>query len=593
MSLKNRILSESTNIQGITLTDFKPIVKEAFEFKFELFDRMYDEILNCDSFQSLHKIALSHIYPIIEKVENSEISIIEGLKEVLIHFGTYDLDRQLNGTNQEPLSEEEETLMIKNTFNETVLDYDEVPLLKLRSIKSNVEVDLRKIIRLIKVYEKDKFIHDVIEQGISPRNHDEKIKYDFYKRLVSEQQSILSYYLFEAPSVALKISRSKKWKFSSLDELYTEALMYPYEFKFYPNAFDHSKIDKSSHRLWDFELRKTAIFRALYQKDKSTFYTNFFEHKTPRLIFKEIHERLKELPIQSGRLIVFEKLENLFMQEDWLSFFALSLPQIEGLFSEILESIESKNIQRKALPDKVKFIGKYISQNKYIFDYFQYELPKIRNRFSHFGLTENEDLNSYDLLTDLSFLLKSFTELQNPFIRLNAFLKKDTITSITDIDDLCILFKDYEELSQTQLNKLESEFKEFCKKKLFLTNVLKQVIEGSTDNYHKKLIELKQKITESYFELSDFEDLYNTPKHHKFESTLNSSEFKSKLNAFNSVYENEIRDLIYYNSLLKAVKKIFKGTEEIESLKEIIQKHSETEPYFNKFKTFITLKNDI
>jgi hypothetical protein len=133
---------------------------------------------------------------------------------------------------------------------------------------------------------------------------------------------------------------------------------------------------------------------------------------------------LSLLPSLRHRKIVFDELEKLFRNHLWLGFYALALPQIEGIFNEMnILSPSIKNSSNKALSQKVELMRPYFNLSDVYFDYYQYIIPDLRNKFTHSGFDANFELNSLDLLVDITFLLRIFTELDFPNIVISKFHK--------------------------------------------------------------------------------------------------------------------------------------------------------------------------
>ncbi|MDR1904135.1 MAG: hypothetical protein LBQ88_17850 [Treponema sp.] len=187
------------------------------------------------------------------------------------------------------------------------------------------------------------------------------------------------------------------------------------------------------------------------------------------------------LPSLKQREIVFDELEKLFRNEFWLGFYALALPQVEGIFYEMcILSPSIKSIGNKALPQKVELIRPYFNLSDVYFDYYQYIIPDLRNKFTHSGFDANFKLNSFDLLVDILFLLKIFTELTIPYVIINNFHKDN------DWKNKYPIFNEYFYAYFLNLEKLTDE--------------QKQEIKSDIDIFIHKLFE-NERINEVYTEI--------------------------------------------------------------------------------------------
>src|SRR5690554_7318415 len=95
----------------------------------------------------------------------------------------------------------------------------------------------------------------------------------------------------------------------------------------------------------------------LYRNDKPKFYKQIFKRKSVENYFQSIFYHLDLLPVSDERHQIFNELKKLFNKKNWLAFYALALPQVEGLFSEMVLSLNPRSTAiRKALPDKVRVV---------------------------------------------------------------------------------------------------------------------------------------------------------------------------------------------------------------------------------------------
>ena len=96
-----------------------------------------------------------------------------------------------------------------------------------------------------------------------------------------------------------------------------------------------------------------------------------------------------------------------------------------------------------ALPDKVNVVRPFYSYSETRFDYFQYHLPNLRNRFLHFGLDTNEKIEilSKELLWDLAQVVSIFSGLTIDALWLLRLIRSRDDAEFMSVSGLCFYFK--------------------------------------------------------------------------------------------------------------------------------------------------------
>jgi len=365
---------------------------------------------------------LKQIYPVDIKLKYSDESIDKACKKILTKLGFFHKGDgevfaiDING-NKIDFNYDKEKRSNTHIFCQDVLRLDFLPYKKHSYLQKLVDTDLRNISNLIKKYEEN----DYIKSKEKPRNHKERIYYDFYHRCLDERKNILNYKLYDLIPSAIKQSRGSSSGLSENVAFINNHKDVPYRFGlgFYDRYFDNEKIDFISHRIGDFPAYEAPKLSQCYYSNKQKFYRIYFKHKPAAQCFSDIKLFLNRLEILKKRIIIFNEMELLFRSRKWIGFYAVALPQIEGLFSEmcsLLFSGSSNNIS--SLSDKVQKVRPYYSLEKAYFDYFQYFIPEQRNKFTHSGYDDDFRLKSYDMLTDILFLLQTIFELDIPIIKL-------------------------------------------------------------------------------------------------------------------------------------------------------------------------------
>ena len=343
---------------------------------------------------------------------------------------------------------------------ERILGVREIPYRIAKRIENAVKNDLQEINALIQHYQSHDYIKRLIKKDESPRNHEEKILHDFYKRCLIERENILEYLLSERIGnmaiAGMYVLEGTMIKFAEFGRRLRQR---PYQFAnvFKEPYFDYRKIDDFWHRVKVFPMADEDAAFKLYKADKNRFYRKFFKKYSVADVFKYILKYLDQLPISEGRIPVFQELEKLFRAKLFIGFYALALSQIEGIFGEMITVIsENPDSPRSALPDKVEKMRQYHDMSDYFFDYFQYEIPRLRNKFAHSGYDQDLQIKSYDLMLDLAHLLKLFDELKHPLVKIRRIYQHPDVKDFSNFKDFARYFQLLEGLLPGQRKAMEA-----------------------------------------------------------------------------------------------------------------------------------------
>lgn len=397
------------------------------------------------------------------------------------HFGDYEI----------ALLEEIPDLLDKFLFH--FLNLEKLPGTEKHAIEKQVKEDLKKRTALINRYEQNDYIKDFKQKRISPRNQEENTLHDFYQRNLNEQQTIIDYLLYHLDNrVISKCGVRYLTQINYFDWYYDR----PYKSSI-PNSdgfFDHTLIDKCSHRLAAVRIAEANRLKELYGNDKKEFYTQLEGFVSIETVFHEIKYYVSILPVgKISRKTLFDELIVLFQEEKWFGFYGLALTQIEGLFSEMADNIELGK-RLSSLPDKVEKVRPYYEFSDQRFDYYQYCVPLLRNKFMHSGIDEEIEIKSYDILYDVHHLLRVFAELETPSLKINTLIKRSDPMDFLDIKS----FNSYFDL----LDKVKAS-KHF--------NALQAQVDGFQKDFLSEHCDLEYLATEAATLLkSSFDHWYNT-----------------------------------------------------------------------------------
>lgn len=500
------------------------------------------------------------IYPISKTVKN-EVSSIENACHKLFSFlpifkGKF-FSFNDDGTTTEIKSKGEE-LTPEKIFLQTYLQVDKPPGLSYRELQEMVKADLEQINNLIKYYESTLYIQSLLSKNAQPKNHDERIEFDFYNRCIKEQRIIIDYYLNGLKERA--IAKANYW-FPNLRSMisWTERFRdRPYHFAAYSSYpyFDCRKIDLIANKVSDFAFSEDSKLQKLYVSNKTLFYRKLFKKHKPPAILQELDFYLSYLPLANDRKPIFTELCKLFKAKRWIGFYSLALTQIEGLFSEMYLILNpAREFSKKALPDKVEFARPYSELSNIYFDYYQYHVPRLRNKFMHFGFDEDFKLKSFDLLLDLRYLLKIFYELKNPLVKITKLHRERKYENFITYSEFASYFELINKLDSKQRKAIESDINafekgfliEYCNAEYVCLEVA-QNLPGELTEFHNDIKDrIAGKGKSIDFSNRNFKDLK--------ESILSDVQIIEVMNDYYSYHPTKFEALLAYNIFLTNFKK--------------------------------------
>jgi len=322
----------------ISINDYGKTVKDLSRLGNDIQAILKPYIFEISTVQQLRFEALRLIKPFNQNLKNNPSSINRKVEEVLNYLGMIGKKVKVSTLLDDG---KEEVLPVNDPsniemFELYILGFDKLPANQLKLLKLKVEEHLRYANQLIKEYESMDLIIAYMEGGNQPRNHESKTILDFYKRALNERQLIIDYYLDGVYERALRNSRTRDKFMSSLNfDLFAFMDDFPYELGkgLYGRSLDFRKINCAQHRVGEFHLQEARTMISKYHFDKEDFYRRFFKLKSKDKIFQSIEYNLSYLPLVNDRTETFKELKRLFSSKKWLAFYALALPQVEGLFS--------------------------------------------------------------------------------------------------------------------------------------------------------------------------------------------------------------------------------------------------------------------
>lgn len=472
MNQKHSVLKLSDiRTDRISRRDFKDILQKQMP-PFAYFYSRYEHIAY---------IALSLIKDI--QVRKTGKSVQENAKKVLLEFF-----KTLPDDNYA-------TLFVINILEL----YGPLPIEYKQRLEQAAKHDLSKIDDLLLHYHSQKFIEDHKQNNTKSHNHSERTLLEFFNRTVKKRNEILDYITYKLDDRAIEKSRdrrrhskskeSKKSVYAKYHEEYIKSKDFPYR----DSVIDFKKAEYKyviNFELLDYRKINLVINKAFavntIKGDDSKGYGKDFWRSVNKInsseIFTTLLRLVKDLPIVNERHKVFVELRKLFRNRNWYGFYALALPQIEGIFSEMIDASNPKGKRTGALTDKVQQIRPFYDSSHYSFDYYAFHLPDERNKFSHTGKVDDVKKKSKILLLDLLAIVKVFGELNSPLIRVKEVIDKG-VKGITDIGKLSNFLHLVNQLNNDKLfSTIEKSCKKFVYQELLLRNDFQSfILNLSTD----------------------------------------------------------------------------------------------------------------
>lgn len=432
-------------------------------------DFLGDRVFECQSIQGFAYESLMCFYPINRNLKNEIPSIEKACRQIFTLFPIrkakmYSLNN--DGISTEIISTKKEPTPVQQ-FLQTYLQFETSPGITLKYLEELVKKDMGELNALIKKYEAEEFIKDHLVKNRFPKGHEERILYDYYYRCIREQKVITEYFLGGIKKRV--IAKANYWGGSALKQVFLWTETYrdrPYHYATYLSAayFDCNKIDLIANKVSNYPVDESNRLQKMYESNTAAFYRKLFKREKPAQIWQELKYYISHLPLKNDRMPIFEELEKLFKRKYWIGFYALALTQIEGIFSEIYNILNPNAEQnKKALPDKVEYARAFHDMSHYYFDYYQYHVPRLRNKFMHYGFDKDFKFKSFDLLFDLRHLLKMFMELNNPFVKIKQIHIKRKFEDFINYSDFANYFVLLNGLTKKQKEEIKVEIENFEK----------------------------------------------------------------------------------------------------------------------------------
>ena len=551
----------------LDLTQYGQKFRDLDRFRTDLFVRLEPIIFSFDTIQDFHFEALKYIKPVNKRVTKNPQSIDQGIAKVVDYFFGNRTDvkvyRLSKGGSKTPVKTKTYDEDPTETFQTWILGFKEAPSRQLNNLKPNVEQDLRDANELIKFYEGLDEVKDFLNTRKVRPFHRTKTILDFYSRCLEERQKILDYYLEGVYERAITKSRAQIFPGFGLQS-FDFWKDYPYELGRYPygRALDFREIDCVSHRLSEIPVRFNGELTIWYQEDKERFYKEYFRIRPIEQLFDNISTNIEHLPMTNYRGHIFDELKTLFKKKQWFAFYALALPQVEGLFAEMVKSANpDSGIATKTLPDKVRSVRPDYELSDAYFDYYEYKLPEQRNSFSHTGFVVDVKLKAYDILVDLEHILSVYASLENPLVAVSKVIKNRNTKDFSDFIGFAEYFTLLEALpmkhkSEPKFKKVLDEFNQtFLRKECSIETIVRHA-EANIDFGFSSLWSVCKNSIRKF----ENEQSWTTIHRPRLKKLLTEEDFKRNSEEFFRFNEDEVSMVFSIRSFFNGVDKyILKG----------------------------------
>ena len=414
-------------------------------------------------------------------------------------------------------------------FIKLFLNIDKLPLSQKIPLEQTVKKDLAELNALLEYYYSIDLIKQFRKEPVKPMNHQERMILDFYLRAVEKKELIISHLINKLDDIAIEKSKVKSNFFRS-DESSPGSLLLK-EFEYHSDfpytdymvgatkniyKIDYERLDYRQINPWrnkeNYFRRTTDISKGITPETEKEFLKNF-RWKTAIQILNKVYNRVASLPILKSRTEIFLQLIDLYKMKKWYGFYALGLPQIEGIFAEMTGILETNKQTTGSLTDKVQQVRPHYELSAYFFDYYAYYLPDQRNKFSHLGQVGNIYVKSALLVLDLQNIIAIFEGLNTPLIELNNLIEEG-VGSFTEITKFTEFFSLIKKISRKHLPEIQDALDNLSYNVLAKKLDMVKFIEHLDTDFQKASSEFEEKfnIVVSVLDKKKLKILTMTPK---------------------------------------------------------------------------------
>lgn len=474
-------------------------------FRGDLFSKLGDRLFYIQSKQELLFNLISHIAPVNKSLQCTDVSIEQACLKIIEHFGFKGVQVKIYNAGEgselpKPKQQHKQKKTNAEQFLEDVLHIDLLPSQVYHELSTAVNADLHELSELIAWYEGLKPIKKFLSKGEIPSGTQNRRDFDFYQRCIVERGEIVNYQLYGLRKrVLMRVHPHRKLMGAWM--AFRDRYDRPYDFarSNMSSYYDSRKINLAQHRLGEFYLDETDSMVSLYNANKTKFYKVYFKRIPWKRLFDDCVKHLSYLPASKDRIPIFNELLSLFKGKRWMSFYALALPQVEGLFYEMCTVINPNgNSSPDGLTKKVLSVREHYFDYHNSLDYYQYHIPIQRNQFAHIGYDEDFQLKSYDLLVDLFYLITVFSELNNPLVKVKRLHADPNVKDFATIEHFSEYFKLLDEVEKLKQKNLVVNKKSFEESFLMVSTDVIKIAEEIIRDFPEVFLEFVESVNVAF-----------------------------------------------------------------------------------------------
>lgn len=295
-----------------------------------------------------------------------------------------------------------------NSTPDEYIHYILFELMKLKQIPRDAFIqitkdcinDIRDIDELIKKYSVDKKALDK-DKEIEGKRYKDKLLIYYIKKLKTAKNDIVDFLSKKSQKHSINISIPKA------DNILI-ARDYRYHFRENRMPFAIENLNEITHKIDFVNIPDFYSLFNLYKEDSKKFYSHLKQKYPAKKFISDIKKRITSNHILNDRSEILNQLLKFYSTKKLNIFINLIPQQIEGLLYDLaLElGVKKETLKNSSVSEKAEHIKRHMPMfNDYIFEYFHFVFPQIRNKIAH-GMKIKEDISnlSYSLLLDLNKL---------------------------------------------------------------------------------------------------------------------------------------------------------------------------------------------
>lgn len=353
-----------------------------------------------------------------------------------------------------------------------------------------IHADLRVLGRIVERYMNEEGVAEIVDGQRAARDHRTRRSAVFHARCVREQQNLIR---------SLETARSHAISVSDEDTRQAMTLLggwspwwrsgLPVSHGMRLPHYDWRQNDRCRHRLLNLPVKQGWILVDLYAKGRlRAFYERLEQYRGVKKVFGDMLQELRSRESLRRLSPTVTELRRLFYARSWRGFYALAMPQIEGLLGEMSRSLGRR--VSNSLTDKVLRLWDRYSFADSSFDYFAWHLPDQRNRFCHTGVIDGDPRwAAHDILYDLDYVVRVYREINSPLIRLEGLLGRGGESGLIRSREWFLeVLECLDDLGALSVRDRPARFFEFERELKADPSVVDDIVQASRTEFHAQVV---------------------------------------------------------------------------------------------------------